>query len=217
MDYQENGITIIRNEEFLLLLAAAGTENWYGIDLSREQKALEGDRAFNANLASLYQKHIVDWSGGKARIADPYRQMFRVLRDARVCIMVRSEKRPGHVKACYCGDGCAAIVEKRTSADDEVEIYLQSAAGWMSDIIEAGILPDSAGEPDHDSIGYLSDEPCCSFELRRVSDGSLLESIEVYERGLFAETRFKGKVERTEDYSPDSICEMLKEWIGGAA
>lgn len=217
MDYQANAITIIKNEEFLLLLAAAGAENWYGIDLSKEKEALEGDRAFNASLASLYQKHIVDWAGGKARIADPYRRLFRTLRDARVCIMVTSDKRPGHVKACYCGDGCAAVVERRTSSDDEVEVSLQSAAGWMSDIIEAGILPDDAGTPEGGHISYDAEEPCCRFELRKVSDGSLLESIAVYESGLYAEARFTGREETSEDYSPDRICEILKEWIGGAA
>lgn len=216
MDYQENAITIFKNEEFLLMLAAAGAEEWYGIDLSEEKAALESDRSFNAGLASLYGKQVVEWNGGRARITDPYRQLFRTLRDAKVCIILSSAARPDHVKACYCSGGMAAEVERRSFSEDELEVSLRSASEWLGDISGSGMLPEAAEEGGGADIGGHNAELRCSFELRRVSDGALLESMSVYERGLYAETRFGGGMSGTENYSMDRILEVLRGWIGGA-
>ena len=216
MDYQENGITIFKNEEFLLMLAAAGAEDWYGIDLSEEKAALESDRSFNAGLASLYGKQVVEWSDGRARITDPYRPVFRTLRDAKVCVIIRSSSRPGHVRACYCCEGTAAVVEKRNFSDDELEVSLQSSSEWLSEICESGMLPEAGEEADGADLSGHAPEFCCGFELRRVSDGELLESMTVNERGLYAEIQFGGGMSGTENYSMERILEVLRGWIGGA-
>lgn len=216
MDYQENAITIFKNEEFLLMLAAAGAENWYGIDLSEEKAALESDRSFNAGLASLYGKQVVEWSSGRARITDPYRQMFRTLRDAKVCVILSSAARPDHVRVCYCSGGMAAIVERRNFSEDELEVSLQSASEWLGDICGSGMLPEAAEDGGGAELAVHHAELCCSFELRRVSDEALLESMDVYEKGIYAETRFGGSISGTENYSKDRIQEVLRGWIGGA-
>ncbi|MBO5514090.1 MAG: hypothetical protein J5961_05845, partial [Mogibacterium sp.] len=65
MDYPASEITILNNDEFLLLLAASGLERWYGIELSEQRAALTDARAFNAALATLYQKGIIEWAGDK--------------------------------------------------------------------------------------------------------------------------------------------------------
>ena len=61
MDYQPKEITILKNDEFMLMLIAAGINEWYGIDLNDEEYDLGDERSFNESLAALYQKHIVSW------------------------------------------------------------------------------------------------------------------------------------------------------------
>ena len=199
------------------MLAAAGAEDWYGIDLSEEKKALENDRSFNAGLASLYRRQAVEWTDGLARITGPYRAVFRTLRDAKVCIVMRTAAAPGRAELCYCSRGMAAVVSKSEFSDSEIGVLLLPVADWLKDIGAGGALPVSVEGPEGTGMPAGSDgRECCSFELRKVSDGTLLESMAVYERGLYAEIRRSGSRNAAEVYRRERVLEILAGWSGGA-
>ena len=148
MDYPAREITILNNDEFLLLLAASGLERWYGVELSEQRAALTDARAFNAALATLYQKGVIEWSEDKAEIAMAYRDMFRTLRDATRCILIKTASRPGYIKGSYCSGGMVTNVEGGATTGSEVELSLQRMDEWIGELKLSGYLPGTADMPE---------------------------------------------------------------------
>lgn len=214
MDYQANEIKILKSKEFLLLLAASGIETWHGIDLSEERAGLEEDRTFNANMASLYQKDALDWQEGKACIKDEYRQIFAAIRDANLCVLVRTGGRPELVRSCYLGDGPVVAINHTTASGDEVEISMNSKAEWIDSVmaeLEMPIDAEEAPEEDADQVDVLSE-----LELRAVPDGKQLETLRLCESGLaaFIQTEAGGRTKR-EAFNEARVREVLNLWCGG--
>lgn len=218
MDYQGNGITIFNNEEFLLLLAASGMERWYGMEMPDQKNADKDERSLNATLASLYQKGIVDWKDGRARIRDAYRPMFVTLRDAAVCVLIKSGRTDDRLRACYCAGGRVVSVERRTASASEIEASVQTREEWLREVRTSGYLPATAGVPDEGPVPSPDPEPFTAFELRSVPDGKLLQTMNIYDQGLYAcmETS-DGNAAARDYYSPEKAVRILKEWSGGIA
>lgn len=216
MAYQANEITVLKNSEFLLLLAAAGIDRWYGIDTGSISE-LESDRAFNVNLAGLYQKNIVDWDNEKARLTDPYRRIFDVLRSSPVCIAIRTAERSDYIRGCYFSGGDVVTVDRRTAAGNEIELSMTGLYDWMESLEKDGIIPETAGVPDTDETIDMENELVSRFELRSLPDGALLEKAEVFDKGLYGVLeRTAGKKTETEYFRKETFDGMLKDWIGGA-
>ena len=218
MVYPASEILILKDEEFLLLLAASGLENWYGMELSGRQEVLNDIRAFNTSLAALYQKQIIEWDGDKARIAEGYKDMFRTLRDAVKCILVRTEARPGYVSGCYPAGGRVVSVTRGVTAQKEVELSMQSAGEWLAELETSGCLPDIAADPGKDEEVFGAEEILSEFELRSVPEGRLLQTMKICEQGLYItlEIEEEGKVRR-DLYSRESFESLMAGWCGGMA
>ena len=216
MAYPESEITILKDEEFLILLAASGLESWYGLELAEQRAVLSDAGALNSSLASLYQKEMIEWEDGKAVIADAYRPMFRALRDSRRCILVSTASRPDLSGGCYYCSGNIVNVERVTTAENEVELSMQSLAEWLGELPISGCLPDTAGTPEDFEELSGEMEPVSSFELRSVPEGELLQTMSLYEQGLYAVTEIadstgvKKKLYRAED-----VTETFRTWCGG--
>lgn len=217
MDYQAGTITIFRDEEFLLMLAAAGMERWYGICPAEGDDVLQSDRSFNSSLASLYRKQVIEWDENRARVAEEYRPVFEALRDAKTCLLIRTRERPGYIKGCYFSGDKVVSIDRRTASSDELEIGLSSPDGWMDEITGSGYLPEEGIEADEmfDPDG-TEGETVTGFELRSVPDGGLLKSCRIIEKGLYVilETDDGDSTVR-EEYSSGRAAELLKEWSGG--
>lgn len=215
MAYQANEITILKNDELTLLLAAAGIGRWYGIDTGNTSE-LESDGVFNRNLASLYQKHIVDWQDGKAHIAAPYRHFLHVIRSSSICITAESPGRPGYVKGSYFNMGNVVIIERRTAACDEIEVSVRKYDDWLKDLEEDGMIPETAGIPEADELMYIDKELISHFELRSEPGGGLLETMDIYEKGVYGIIERKKNDETFRGYfTKDRFIAVLKSWTGG--
>lgn len=218
MDYQANTITILTNSEFLMLLAAAGVEHWYGIDLTDRESLFADERRLNGSLASLYQKGLIDWKDGRASISERIRPVLRTLRDAAYCVIIRTESRSDRARSCYISSGEVVTVERRTASDDELELHMQNGTDWIEDIRESECFPVTAGEPEAGETVTAEAVPVSTFELMSVPGGMLIQTVKLYEHGLYAltETEDAGGT-RSEIFSAEGMCALLREWIGGAA
>lgn len=214
MEYQANEIRILKTEEFLMLLAASGIESWHGIDLSDEKDRLEEERAFNSSLASLYQKNAVDWVEGRAGISEDYKQIFTAIRDAGLCVLVRTGDKPELLRSCYLCRGDVVVVNHRRSAEDEVEICMMSKEDWIEELmaeLELPIYTEEVSEDDSEQIEVL-----CELELRAVPEGRQLETVKICETGLGACIVVEaGARSKKEAYSEERVREVLGLWCGG--
>ena len=220
MDYQPREITIFKEEEFILMLAAAGIEDWYGVDFEHAESEPESDRAFNASLVSLYMKNIVEWGDEKAHITDAYKPIFRTIRDAKVCIRIETAGVDRSAKGCYSDGTNVVTVERRQSSTDEIEVSIKLPVDWLDEVMESGLLPETVGVPDKESDLKTNMVLLSKFELRNNPGGELLRSMKVYEKGLygFVElTTAGGEDSITENcyYSEGVVINELKSWIGG--
>ncbi|MBR0308475.1 MAG: hypothetical protein IJH92_06240 [Mogibacterium sp.] len=227
MGYPANEITILTNREFMLLLAAAGLDHWYGAELTETEYADADDLSFNRDMAALYQKRIIDFDEEKAEIAEMYKPVFRVLRDAKVCIKVKSALRPEYVKGSYFSGRDVVSVERRTGSSDEIELYIQSQDEWFEELKKDALYPVTADEsdglepfdpelPEAAFDSSIEPELVGAFELRSLPDGSLLCSAKLYQKGLFGITEYvKDEVSSVEKFSEAGFEAVLKGWIGG--
>lgn len=216
MDYPVNEITILTNDEFLLLLAASGLEQWYGIELTDQRAALNDVRSFNSVLASLYQKGVVEWQGEKAEIAPAYKGMFRTLRDASTCILIKKADTPDNVKGCYSADGLVTCIERSTVSGDDVELSAQYPDEWLSELVMSGCLPESTVEPEAEEVPLGSKELLSEFELRSVPEGDLIRAMRIYEQGLFTIMEIEsGAYVKREFLRPGDAESVLSGWCGG--
>ena len=216
MEYQENEITVLKNSEFMLLLAAAGMDRWYGIEIGSPEE-LDSDRAFNRNLAGLYQKNFIDWSSDRAYMTGSCRRIFEVLRSSTVCVTVSSAGRPDYVRGCYFSGGDVATVDRRTAAPDEVELSVMEWSVWLKELEEDGSIPETAGVPEKNEKPDMEKELVSRFELRSIPEGDLLETAEIFYKGLYGLLeRTGGKKTETEYFTKEKFTGMLKDWIGGS-
>lgn len=218
MDYQAREILILKDDEFLLMLAASGIEQWYGIDLNETNREPETEREFNYNLASLYRKQIIEWSDEKAHIAEPYRSMFKVLKAAKACIIARKPGRQGFAEGGYfCGDD-AIIVGRRTGTDDEIELSAMPVAEWIGDLADREFFPETAGVPEDETVSEPQYEAISEFELHDIPEGDLMETMKIYEHGLYGIIQLSSEsMVRREYFSMERAAELLAGWIGGEA
>lgn len=216
MDYPASEITILNNDEFLLLLAASGLERWYGIELSEQRAALTDTRAFNMTLATLYQKGIIEWLGDKAEIAAAYKDMFRTLRDASRCILIKVASRPGYIKGSYCFRGMVTNVEGGATSGSEVELSLQRMDEWLGELKLSGYLPGTADMPEAGEEPIGVEDNISEFELRSLPDGELIRSLRIYDQGLFTMKEISEAGYSTKDIcAPGDAENILSEWCGG--
>lgn len=199
------------------MIAAAGVEKWYGVDFDKAESKSENDREFNASLAELYRKEIVDWKEDKAYIVDAYKHMFRTIRDAKKCIVIKYEV--NSARGCYFSHGYVVTVERRGPVSDEIEIYIQSVSDWLDDLSASEMIPETAGIPDGDEVITMEGSLLVEFELRQISDGKLLNSMRIFEQGLYCTIELADDKSSNEKryISTDTVSEELKSWIGGTA
>ena len=217
MDYQAGAITIFKDEEFLLMLAAAGMERWYGICPAEGDDMLQSDKSFNSSLASLYRKQVIEWGKSKAHVSEEYRPVFEALRSAKTCLLIKTRERPGYIKGCYFSGDSVVSIERRTASSDELEVGLSSREGWLDEMTDPGYLPEEGLEADERSaVDAAEGETVAEFELRSVPDGELLKACRIIEKGLYVilETDDGASTVR-EEYSSGRAAELLKEWSGG--
>ena len=218
MEYQTGEVMILKDEEFLLMLGAAGVENWYGIDFDNAANPGDSEKSFNNNLASLYMKRIVEWKDEKARITEPYRQLFKVLRDANVCILVQTASTTGGIKGCYCDGRNVVTIEKRMTGASEIEISLQNVVEWIDDLNKSGYFPETAGEKGEQDIPSIDEDLVSRFELHSIPSGMLIETMDIYDCGLYGVIHIKSNIlEKKELFSLEKTKKVLQDWCGGRA
>lgn len=217
MDYQAEEIIVLKNSELMLLLAAAGISRWYGIDIG-DVSDLDSDRSFNKNLAILYQKNIIDWKNGKATVPDPYRRMTEVLKKSPVCVTVTSEDRPHYITGYYFNNGDVVVINRRTAANDEIELSMQKYFDWLKSIKEDGVISEYSDNPEKNDETEMDRELINHIELRSVPDGELLETAEIFDKGLDRILeRTIGNKTNTDYFTEKAFADMLNDWIGGVA
>lgn len=218
MDYQARELLILKDDEFLLMLAASGIENWYGLDLNETNCEPETEIEFNINLASLYQKNIIDWVDEKAHIAEPYRLMFRVLRDAKACIIARKPGENGYTESCYFQGDDVVTVSRRMAAANEIELSAMTVAEWTEDLAHNDFFPETAGIPEDEMVPDPQYEAISEFELHDIPKGNLMETMKIYEYGLYGILQLSsGETVRSEYFNMERAAELLMGWIGGKA
>ena len=216
MDYPASEIIILNNEEFLLLLAASGLEKWYGIELSEQHAVLNDVRSFNSALAGLYQKGVVEWKDEKAEIASSYREIFRTLRDATTCVLIKTAAMPGNIKGCYSAGGIVICVERGTVSGDEVELSAHYPDEWLNELVMSGCLPESIELPEAGEEPFGEEELLSEFEFRSVPEGKLLQMMRLYEQGLFTIKEIEsGSFKNKEICRPGEAENILSRWCGG--
>ena len=216
MDYQAREIIILKNDEFMLMLAAAGIDEWYGIDLNDADITQENDKSLNESLISLYQKNIISWGEERAHIDDRYRPLMRVLKEASVCVTAVTVFRPGYIKGSYFSGGNVVVVERRTASSDELEISMLPFSGWADELEAEGYCPQTMSPEQDDDIADFGEEFISEFELRSLPGGELKQTVRLYEYGLYGMIEMDDGAEKVrEPFSRDMLTELLKEWTGG--
>lgn len=217
MDYQPKEITILKNDEFMLMLIAAGINEWYGIDLNDEEYDLGDERSFNESLAALYQKHIVSWGEQKAHIEERYRPLLTILKEASSCVTASSVFRPGYIRGCYFGKGNVVTIERRTASNDELELSLLSFQEWISELEEEGWWPQTMPfSPNEHDIEAAGETLVSEFDLRSVPGGELMQALRLYEQGLYGIIELGNDNGKTrEPFTVEKIAEVLNNWAGG--
>lgn len=223
MDYQAIETVIMNDEEFLLMLAAAGMDQWYGVQAGTDDTSPMTNEEFNRREASLYRGNFIDWIGDKARISDEFKHMFSILSGAKYCIRSARGDRLLALTAQYCLDGDVAVVERNFNGTDEVKITVMTSDEWIEDLRAAGyfhpsILQEEDGkevltpvwEADPDGAEIIS-----IFERRRMPTGKLVETVKYIECGLYAYIEVSSENETTREACNEKMMEeILRNWTG---
>ena len=217
MAYPTSEIIILNGDEFFLMLTAAGVESWYGPALRGEDTEPMDMETANRTLASLYQKGLVDWNGDKVKIAEDLKEILKVIRSSKICITMRSDQRLNNASVCFANDGNVVVVDTGIGANLSFELSILKVAEWIKGLEGSGYFPKTPGIPLKDEEEPSASEDFISeFLLRSNPDGRLLQSVALYEKGLFGLISLKTEQATEREYfSRDRIEEILKGWIGG--
>lgn len=221
MGYQATETIILNDEEFILLLAAAGVTDWYGIDLSRKTDFINSEGAVNRHLAELYRKEMIDWGADRARISDKARPLLRVLRSSPVCIMCESLASPGRISGSYCSDGQVVMVERSINGENELKITAMAAEEWFSYFDKGGFFPKVIEPPEDmnpDKLLPDNGDKVTDFVVRSIPEGRMLENVMLFDCGIYGmiiDNTTRNSIRKM--YSPDEMRSIIFSWAGGAS
>ena len=231
MDYPPNESILLNEREFLVLLAAAGRGDGYGIADDGSLDWAQSETEMNEILSSLYQKGLIDWGDRAARIADAYRPMFLVLRGATACVLMVRTDESDRIVSCYPLDDRIVTVEQNPNGTRELRLSYETAEewaaglmrnGWTPEMIQAeepaGTFPPYEWDPQRDLREYLTDPGVISaLELRTVPDGMLQERMIIRDAGLCGVLDRISRRGTVRDLcSPEAFRAALQTWsIGG--
>lgn len=221
MEYRATETVILNYDEFLLMMAAAGVSGWYGIELGEARDNFEDQAALNRHMAELYRKGLIDWGENKAKIAEDIRPLFRVLRHAPVCIICSGRGGPETTSASYCFDGEVVMIEKSLTGEKDLKLTFMKTDEWISWFEQGGYFPKVAEPPekaDADKQVLTEDDRISAFEIRRIPDGKLIETVEFYDAGLYGVIVSTGsKSASREMFRAEAARAMIYRWAGGNA
>lgn len=221
MDYQATETIILNDEEFILLLAAAGVRDWYGIDIGKKAEFINDEGSVNRVLAGLYRKGMIDWGQEKARISDTARPVMKILKEAPVCIMCESMAAPGLISGSYCSDGRVVMIERSIAGDGELRLTAMSAKEWYSFFEKGGFFPKVIRAPedmDPDKLLPETGDKVTDFMVRSIPEGRMLENVMLYDCGVYGmiiDNTTRNSTRKM--YSPDEMRSIIYSWAGGAS
>ena len=215
MDYQGTESIIIRDDEFLLMLAAAGIEEWYGISLAADSKEIEDPIFVNRSLANLYRKDLIDWGNTGAKVSEMMKEILLVLRDSDTCITVRRVGKPGDITGCYFSGGKAVTIERNQAGEDELRLSIMETDDWIADLEKNEFYPIVAEAMENITEPFIPELVTVLTRLE-VPSGERLAEIRLYDQGISGIISLaEGEKERTLFFNVDYIRSILYEWAGG--
>ncbi|MBR3200977.1 MAG: hypothetical protein IKG17_06540 [Mogibacterium sp.] len=219
MEFRAAETLILNNEEFILLLSAAGISGWYGIELSGDTGFANDDIRLNGCIAGLYRKGLIEWGESKARVSDNVRPVFDVLRSAPVCITSTNLREQNSDIGSYCSDGRVVISERSLLGTDEIKLTLMSADEWISMFEKGGYLPKvMEAPPDMDAEHMFPEngDLISEFAVRSIPDGKLLEKLMLFDCGTYGMIIQNSRTfSMREMFTMESIKEIMRSWAGG--
>lgn len=212
---------ILNNEEFMLLLSASGISGWYGIELSGNTDFVNDEKKFNSCLAGLYRKGLVEWGEKKARVSDKAREVFDILRSARVCIISAHTDTPDSDIASYCNEGEVVISERSLMNTDEIKLTRMTAEEWISMFEKNGYFPKVVEAPSDMDAGQVAPESgdlVSEFNVRSIPDGKLLEKLMLFDCGTYGIIIQNSRTSSDREmFTKDGIKGIMQIWAGGNA
>lgn len=221
MEYQATETIILNDEEFILLLAAAGIREWYGIDIGNKTEFIDDEAAVNRILAELYRKGMIDWGAEKARISESARPIMNVLKRAPLCIMCESTAMPDLISGSYCSNGNVVMIERSRTGGHEIGLTFMNAEEWYSYFDKGGFLPkviEAPADMDPDMIIPRPEDRVTEFTMCSMPEGRMLQSRALYDCGLYGmiiDSTTRNSVRKM--YSPEEMRSTLNIWAGGAS
>ena len=212
---------ILNNEEFMLMLSAAGISGWYGIELKGDADFADDEAKFNSCLAGLYRKGLIEWGESKARVSEKARAVFDVLKRAPVCIISRHTYNDDTDIGSYCSDGRVVISERSLMGTDEIKLTLMTAEEWISMFDKGGYFPKVMEAPADMDAKHLTPENgdlISEFEVRSIPDGKLLEKLMLFDCGAYGMI-----IQNSQTFSDramfkkEIIKAIMQSWAGGSA
>lgn len=219
--------------EFCMLAASAGLRKWYGFSLDREKVDMEREEDLNRILASLYQKEVLDWEDGKAKIRDEYAGWFSALSQCRLCIIYKKAASFYKTTSAYISGSNVVVVERSANDDDKIVLYMTGRDAWTEDLIQDGFCFESVSSESmsfegvgFEGVGFEStsledlgaafEDPDLksSFEIRRFCDGALMGRLLVYDHGSYGviASKYSGK-STTMLCNYDNFRKAVSKWI----
>ena len=221
MDYQATETIILNDEEFILLLAAAGIKEWYGIDIGKKAEFINYSSSVNRVLAELYRKGMVDWGPEKAKISESARPVMKVLKAAPVCITCESKAMPGLISGSYCSEGRVVMIERSTAGDGELRLTAMGSEEWYSFFEKGGFFPKVVEAPEDmnpDNLFPETGDLVTEFVVRSIPDGRMLEDLLLYDCGIYGMIIDNTTKTSTRNmFSPGAVRTIMYSWAGGAS
>ena len=221
MEFRAAETLILNNEEFMLMLSAAGITEWYGMELGGDQSFAGSDVKFNACIAGLYGKGLIEWGKSKARISDKARPVFDVLRRAPVCIICSNTGEQSLDLCSYCHDGRVVLAERSLMNDAEIKLTVMDADEWISMFEKSGYFPEvmvAPAELDASHFVPENEDLISQFEVRSIPEGKLLEKLMLFDCGVYGMIIQNSQVtSEREMFTLESVKRIMHSWAGGNA
>lgn len=212
---------ILNNDEFMLMLSASGISGWYGIELSGNTDFVNDEKKFNNCLAGLYRKGLVEWGEKKARVSEKAREVFDVLRSAKVCIISTQADTPDSDIASYCNEGKVVISERSLMNTDEIKLTLMTSEEWISMFERNGYFPKVMKAPPELDAGHMFPETgdlLSEFNVRSIPDGMLLEKLMLFDCGTYGMIIQNSRTSSNREmFTTDGVKGIMQIWAGGNA